>query len=421
MKDMAALHTKARELDAQDPLAGYRNHFLIPKRPDGSPVVYMLGNSLGLQPAKAREYVEGVMSDWATMAIDAYTHGHPPYMAYADELKPLLMPLVGATQPEQIAILNTLSVNLHLLLVSFYQPTDRRYKIVVEGRAFPSDRYVVDSHLRSRGLNPDDALVVLQPAEGDHYTPDDVARVIAEQGDTIALWLLGGVNYYTGQLLDIPGITRQVQASGAIAGWDLAHAVGNVPLLLEDWGVDFAAWCHYKYVNGGPSCPGAIFLHSRHVGRDLPRYEGWWGNHIKTRFLMADHFDPAPGADAWAHSLPSLLHMACMRASLELFQQAGGIQVLRQKSLQLTALLEEGIHSLGSSRLSIITPTDPAQRGAQLSLRIAGADRSLQARLAENHVVTDWREPDTIRLAPVPLYNSYADVATLVETLGRVL
>jgi kynureninase len=421
MASLQTLHSRAQALDAQDPLAIYRQQFHIPRRPDGQPVIYLCGNSLGLQPVAAQAQVQQIMNDWATQAVSAYAHAPEPWMTYADSLKPLLMPLVGATAPEELAILNTLSVNLHLLLVSFYAPTATRFKIVVADRAFPSDRYVVESHLRTRGLDPADALVVLRPAHGDVITPEDVARVLATEGDHVALWLLGGVNYYTGQWFDIPGITQLVQASGARIGWDLAHAVGNVPLALSEWGVDFAAWCHYKYVNGGPTCPGAIYIHPKHLAAGtLPRYEGWWGNHPQSRFLMRDTFEPAPGADAWVHSIPALLHLACMRAALALFVSAG-IPALRQKSLALTALLEEGIGMLKTDRISIITPKDPNRRGAQLSLRVAGADRSLFDRLTAAHVVADWREPDTIRVAPVPLYNSYADVAHFVQTLQDCL
>ncbi|MHC4975459.1 MAG: kynureninase [Planctomycetota bacterium] len=409
----------ALALDAQDQLSHLRERFAIPKSPDGEPVVYMVGNSLGLQPDSAREAITTELDDWATLAVDAHFKDSTPWFSYHELLREPAARLVGAL-PSEVVVMNSLTVNLHLLMVSFYRPTTTRYKIVIEDSAFPSDSYAVASQARSHGLEPSDAIIRLTPREGERtLRTEDIENSLRDNADSIALVMLGGVNYLTGQLFDIPRITACAHEIGALAGWDLAHAAGNVPLQLHDWNADFAAWCSYKYLNSGPgSCAGA-FVHERHFNSQnthIPRFEGWWGHDSETRFRMGPEFHPARGVDAWQLSNPPIFAMAPVLASLRLFDEAA-MPVLRAKSLRLTDYLEQLINAIPRSPYTISTPSDPAQRGAQLSLIAPMPSKQLQQILQTKHIIADHREPNVLRVAPTPMYNSFLDVWKLASAL----
>ena len=404
----------AAALDAADPLAAFRQEFHIPAGPDGRPCAYFCGNSLGLQPTSAAAAVAQELADWARLGVEGHFHGTSPWLHYHETLAEPTARLVGA-RPLEVVVMNSLTVNLHLLLVSFYRPTATRYKILLEGGAFPSDQYALESQARLHGLDPADALVELLPRPGEHtLRTEDIEARIAELGDSLATVLIGGVNYYTGQAFDMAAIARAGHAAGALVGFDLAHAAGNLPLHLHDWDVDFACWCSYKYLNSGPGGPAGVFVHERFAHRpDLLRLAGWWGHDPADRFQMKKGFRPMPGAAGWQLSNAPILPMAVHRASLALVDRAGGMAALRRKSEQLTAYLEHLIQGLDlpPDVLEIITPADPAQRGCQLSVLVHRRGRALFDHLAAQGVVADWREPNVIRLAPVPFYNSFADVA----------
>ena len=404
----------AAALDAADPLAAFRQEFHIPAGPDGRPCAYFCGNSLGLQPTSAAAAVAQELADWARLGVEGHFHGTSPWLHYHETLAEPTARLVGA-RPLEVVVMNSLTVNLHLLLVSFYRPTATRYKILLEGGAFPSDQYALESQARLHGLDPADALVELLPRPGEHtLRTEDIESRIAELGDSLATVLIGGVNYYTGQAFDMAAIARAGHAAGALVGFDLAHAAGNLPLHLHDWDVDFACWCSYKYLNSGPGGPAGVFVHERFAHRpDLLRLAGWWGHDPADRFQMKKGFRPMPGAAGWQLSNAPILPMAVHRASLALVDRAGGMAALRRKSEQLTAYLEHLIQGLDlpPDVLEIITPADPAQRGCQLSVLVHRRGRALFDHLAAQGVVADWREPNVIRLAPVPFYNSFADVA----------
>ena len=404
----------AAALDAADPLAAFRQEFHIPAGPDGRPCAYFCGNSLGLQPKAARAAVEQELDDWARLGVEGHFHGTSPWLRYHETLADATARLVGA-RPLEVVVMNSLTVNLHLLLVSFYRPTATRYKILLEGGAFPSDQYALESQARLHGLDPDDALVELLPRPGEHTlrTADIEAR-IAELGDSLATVLIGGVNYYTGQAFDMAAITRAGHAVGALVGFDLAHAAGNLLLHLHDWDVDFACWCSYKYLNSGPGGTSGVFIHERWAYRpDLLRLAGWWGHDPADRFQMKKGFRPMPGAAGWQLSNAQILPLAVHRASLDIVDRAGGMAALRHKSEQLTTYLESQLQQLDlpPDVLEIITPADPAQRGCQLSVLVHRRGRELFDHLAAQGVIADWREPNVIRLAPVPLYNTFGDVA----------
>ena len=409
---------RARDLDAQDPLAVYRQRFYIPHSADGQESLYLCGNSLGLQPKTARAYVDQELQDWARLGVEGHFHARHPWLPYHENLTDQTASLVGAL-PLEVVVMNTLTVNLHLMLVSFYRPTRERYKVVIESSAFPSDRYAIASHIAWHGLNPAEALLALEPRQGETcLRTEDIAAQLDQEGSTIALVLLGGVNYYTGQAFDMQTITRVGQSQGCLVGFDLAHAVGNIPLHLHDWGVDFAVWCSYKYLNAGPGSIAGCFVHARHAHRpDLPRFAGWWGHNKTTRFDMPPGFDPLPGAEGWQLSNPSILPLAALRASMDIFSAAGMPQ-LRTKSVALTGFLEALLDRQVSGAVTLITPRDPAQRGAQLSLYVPQHGRELHARLVQANVMCDWRQPDVIRVAPVPLYNSFMDVYRFVGILA---
>jgi kynureninase len=410
----------ARELDAADPLAGFRKRFHLPRRDDGSQTVYFCGNSLGLQPRTTEQALREELEDWARLAVDAHFEGRHPWYSAHEAFRESNARLVGA-RPRETVMMNGLTVNLHLMMVSFYRPEGARHKILMEECAFPSDTYAARSQLRYHGLDPDEGLVVARAREGEStLRTEDVEALLDRQGDEIALLLLGGVNYYTGQLFELERIARCARAHGCVVGLDLAHAVGNVPLALHDWGVDFAVWCTYKYLNAGPGAVAGCFVHERHdEATELPRFAGWWGNDPERRFRMhlEREFEPVAGADGWQLSNPPVLALAPLRASLELFDEAG-IETLRAKSVRLTGYLQYLIDRVDDARVRVLTPRVPEQRGCQLSLHVREGSRELFEALQAAAVVCDYRKPDVIRVAPVPLYNTFHEVWRFGEALG---
>jgi kynureninase len=410
----------AQRLDAHDPLQSFRDRFHVPGTEAG-PVAYFCGNSLGLSPKAAREAVLAEMDDWAALGVEGHFAGQRPWLHYHKALAEPTAHVVGAL-PHEVVVMNTLTVNLHLLMVSFYRPNRQRYKVLMEGGAFPSDQYAIASQVKFHGFLPKEAIIELFPRPDETYLRTaDIEQAIAEAGDSLALVLFGGVNYYTGQAFDLATITQAAHAVGAVAGFDLAHAAGNIALHLHDWGVDFAVWCSYKYLNSGPGGVSGAYIHERYAQRpDLPRFAGWWGHREEERFQMRKGFIPMTGAEGWQLSNAQVLPMAVHRASLEIFAEAGMAR-LRQKSLQLTGFAEFLIQKFKAEQstyqIQIITPSDPEARGCQLSLLVPGNGRALFDHLAQARVIADWREPDVIRLAPVPLYNSFGDVWRFYEVL----
>lgn len=433
----------AEVMDETDPLRHFRERFFIPKRSNGHDAIYFTGNSLGLQPKTAREYIEQELDDWARLAVEGHIHAKNPWLPYHEFVTEPLARVVGA-KPIEVVAMNSLTVNLHLLMVSFYRPTSERYKIVIEKGSFPSDQYAVESQLKfhafgvpplggqplpSGGLlqhSPAKAgtpnLIELTPREGEStLRTEDILETIEREGDQIALILLGGVNYYTGQAFDMKAITEAGHRKGCVVGFDCAHAAGNLELMLHDWDVDFAAWCSYKYLNAGPGGIAGIFVHERHARSfDLPRFAGWWGHDKETRFLMGPEFKPLAGAEGWQISNPPIFQLASLRASLEIFDEAT-MPALRAKSEKLTGYLDFLLKQIDDERISIITPDDPMERGCQLSIRVKNAGKSLFEAITERGVFADWREPDVIRVAPVPLYNSFTDVFLFTEILKSCL
>jgi kynureninase len=412
----------AADLDTNDNLKKFREYFFIPKKNDGTEVLYFTGNSLGLQPKSAREYIEQELKDWETLGVEGHFHARKPWMPYHEFVAEQLAAIVGA-KPLEVVAMNSLTVNLHLLMVSFYRPTARRRKIVIEAGAFPSDQYAVASQIKFHGFAVEDSLVELKPRAGENcLRTEDIEQTISNEGDSIALILLGGVNYYTGQAFDMRRVAEVGHAVGAIVGFDLAHATGNLELRLHDWNADFAAWCSYKYLNAGPGGIAGVFVHERHAERfDLPRFAGWWGHDKETRFLMRPEFKPMRGAEGWQLSNPPIFQLAALRASLDVFEAAGGMRKLVEKSRKLTGYLEFLLGEIGDERISVITPANSSERGCQLSIRVKDADKNLFKTISEKGVVADWREPDVIRVAPVPLYNSFTDVFQFAETLKNCL
>ncbi len=406
----------ARALDANDPLPTLRGEFHIPAWDDSrhasGELAYFVGNSLGLQPRGARAHVEEVLDSWATLAVEGHFTGHAQWMTYHALVCEPLARLVGA-RPSEVVAMNSLTANLHFMMVSFYRPCRERPAILIEAGAFPSDRHAVASQLEFHGFDPAIDLIELAPDEpGGTFSMAAIERAIAQHGPRLALVLWPGVQYRTGQAFDLAAIARLTHAQGAVCGVDLAHAVGNIDLALHDSDVDFAVWCHYKYLNAGPGAVAGCFVHERHAHADRPRFAGWWGHEAATRFRMAPEFVPTPGAEGWQLSNPPILAMAPLRASLELFDRVG-MPALREKSRRLTGYLQALIHERLSDVLQIITPTENDRRGCQLSLRVVGGHeqgRELFTYLGANGVLGDWREPDVIRIAPVPLYNTHADV-----------
>ena len=410
--------TYAQSLDAADPLRHFRDEFHLPLH-DGQAQAYFVGNSLGLQPKGARAHVEEVLDKWATEAVEGHFTGSAQWMPYHELVRDPLARVVGA-QPSEVVAMNSLTANLHLMLVSFYQPTIERTAILVEAGSFPSDRYAVESQLKYRGLPPQHTLIEVEPDQPDGtFSMQAIERAINENGKRLALVLWPGVQYRTGQAFDLKEIARLGHAAGAIVGFDLAHAVGNLPLQLHDSGADFAVWCHYKYMNSGPGAVAGCFVHERHARTQRPRFAGWWGNNKGERFKMEPVFDPTPGADGWQLSNPPILGLAPLRASLDQYERAT-MPALRAKSESLTGYLEQLIDADLRDVLQVVTPRDAAQRGCQLSIRVIGGrerGRDLFDFLATRGVLGDWREPDVIRISPVPLYNTHADVLRFARTV----
>ena len=401
----------ARSQDAADALAPMRERFAMPRGPDGSPLLYFCGHSLGLAPLSARAIIEAEIADWERLGVLGHEHARSAWIGYAEQLQQPLAQLTGA-RPHEVVAMNSLTVNLHLLLASFYRPDEPRRAILIEAGAFPSDRHALASQIGWHGFDPARELIELAPRQGEELIRiEDIEACIAAEGARLALVLWPGVQYRTGQLFDLRRIARAAHAAGCIVGFDLAHSIGNVPLALSADDADFAVWCSYKYLNAGPGALGGAFVHERHLqGAQLPRLNGWWGHDPGTRFEMRPHFVAARGAPAWAVSNPPIFSAAPLRASLPLFAQAG-MTALRRKSLALTAYLASLLTELAAGQLAIITPADPQQRGSQLSLRIRGGrGRGVSEALTARGVLCDWREPDTLRVAPVPLYNSFEDV-----------
>jgi kynureninase len=402
----------ARQADAEDSLAEFRSRFRIPRDDEGRALVYFCGNSLGLQPIEADTLVRQELDAWARLAVDAHFDARSPWYTYHEQFREVGARLVGGVTGE-VVMMNSLTVNLHLMMVSFFRPTADRHKILIEDCAFPSDRYAVQSQLEFHGYDPREALVVARPLDGDvTLRTETLEQLLNERGHEIALVLLGGVNYYTGQFFDLPKVTSAARRQGCSVGLDLAHAVGNVPLELHDWEVDFAVWCSYKYLNAGPGAVAGCFVHQRHGRRgDLPRFAGWWGNDPEQRFRvhLNSDFEAVSGADGWQLSNPPILAMAPLRAALDVFDEAG-MAALRLKSERLTGYLEYLLAQAADPTVEILTPRDPAARGCQISLRLSERARERFDALHEQGVIGDFREPDVIRLAPVPLYNSFHDV-----------
>ena len=413
--------TYAQEQDAKDPLKSYRTKFHIPKDADGNEWLYFCGNSLGLQPKVTQEYIQQELKDWANLGVEGHFDAKNPWMPYHEFLTENMAKIVGA-KPIEVVIMNTLTTNLHLLMVSFYQPTKTKFKIVIESDAFPSDRYAVESQLKFHGFDPKDGLLEWKPREGEELLRmEDLEAMLEAEGDEIALLMIGGVNYYTGQYLDIKKIAELGHAKGAMVGIDLAHGAGNIQPNLHDSNVDFAAWCTYKYMNSGPGSLAGLFVHEKHAhNKDLNRFAGWWGHDKETRFNMRFDFNPIPGAESWQLSNPPILSMVAIKASLDMFNEVG-MDALREKSETLTAYFEYLINGIDTDRIKIITPSNPAERGCQLSIQVKNADKSLHQKLMDKHIISDWREPDVIRCAPVPLYNTFEDVYRMVEELKKCL
>jgi kynureninase len=408
----------ARSLDAVDPLRHFRDRFLIPRRTDGQPAIYFCGHSLGLQPQAVRALIEQELDDWARLGVAGHFKEQNPWYSYHELFRESGARLVGARAGE-VVMMNSLTVNLHLLLTTFYRPTGDRCQILIEEPTFPSDRYAIASHIACRGLDPQSALRTLRPREGERtIRAEDIEALLATQGKQISVMLLSGVNFFTGQCFDMQHIAALARAQGCIVGFDLAHAAGNVPLHLHDWEVDFAVWCSYKYLNSGPGAVAGCFVHEKHgQNLSLPRLAGWWGNDPATRFRMhlQPDFVPRAGADGWQVSNPPILALAPLRASLALFDEAG-MPALRAKSTALTGYLLYLLDRLPAGRVEIITPRDVAQRGCQLSIVVHDEPRRLLAALERAGVVCDFREPNVIRVAPVPLYNTFEEVWRFAQT-----
>ena len=411
----------AVQQDLCDELSKYREQFHIPKDENGKNWLYFTGNSLGLQPKSAKTYIDQELKDWANLGVRGHIEATNPWITYHEFLTDSMAKIVGA-KPIEVVIMNTLTTNLHLLMVSFYKPTKSKFKIVIESDAFPSDRYAVESQLKFHGFNAEDGVILWKPREGEELLRiEDLETILNKQGDEIALLLIGGVNYYTGQYLDLKKLATLGHAKGCLVGIDLAHGAGNIEPNLHDSKVDFAAWCTYKYLNSGPGSLAGLFVHEKHAyNKDLKRFAGWWNHNKETRFNMRQPFDVMAGAEGWQLSNPPILSMAAIKASLDMFNEVG-MGAIRKKSIKLTGYFEYLINKLDNNNIKIITPKNPEERGCQLSIQVKDADKSLHQRLTEVHIITDWREPDVIRCAPVPLYNTFEDVYRMVEKLKEIL
>ena len=414
----------AQSLDAQDELRKYRDEFHFP-HVNGKQVIYFTGNSLGLQPKRTKAYVDEVMNDWANMAVEGHFYADKPWWDYQERFAAPLSDIVGA-KPSEVGVMNTLTVNLHLLMVSFYNPTPQKYKIICEEKAFPSDQYMFQSQVKFHGYDPKDAIVEIKRREGEaNIRLEDVLAKIDEVGNELALVLIGGVNYYTGQVFDMKTITAAGQKYGAYVGWDLAHAAGNIKLELHDWNVDFAAWCSYKYMNSGPGNASGFFVHEKHHNdKELKRFAGWYGHNKERRFKMEPDFDPVHGADGWQISNLPILSLAPYLASVEMFAEVGMDKLIAKRNL-ITSYLEFILHEidkeLEEAEFEILTPSNQEERGCQLSVYLHGQGRELFDRLMKNGVITDWREPNVIRLAPAPFYCSFEDMYEFGQILKELI
>jgi kynureninase len=406
----------AQQLDSQDSLAHFKNQFHLLKN-NGEHVVYLCGNSLGLQPISVKEAIEQELTDWAKFGVEGHFHAKNPWFGYHHLLTENAAKLVGAKN-EEVVMMNNLTVNLHLMMVSFYKPTPKRYKIIMEAAAFPSDLYAMETQVKHHHFDPNEAIIELKPREGEHtLRTEDILETIKLHANSLSLVMLGGVNYYTGQVFNMEKISKAAHEVGAYAGFDLAHAAGNIPLQLHQWGVDFAVWCTYKYLNSGPGGTSGVFVHQKHANSDLNRFAGWWGHEESERFQMKKGFKPIPGAQGWQLSNAQIFPMAIHKASLQIFAEAG-MENLRAKSRLLTGYLA---YILGefSSQLTIITPNNPEERGCQLSIIVKENGKQLFDFLEKENIMPDWREPDVIRMSPVPLYNTFEDIYRVGEALKK--
>ena len=412
----------AREMDAQDPLRDFREHFYLPVGKDGKPLIYFAGNSLGPMPKSARHIVEEELDNWAALAVDAHHAAGTPWYSYHEALREPISRLVGA-KPTEVICMNSLTVNLHLMMATFYRPTKSRFKILMEEPAFPSDTYAIKTQIVHHGLSPKDALVLARPRKGEFTVrTEDIVDLIEKDPNQLAVVMIGAVNFFTGQLYDIPKITAAAQKRGIIAGFDLAHAIGNVPLALHDWSADFAVWCSYKYLNAGPGAVAGAFVHERHAtNTKLPRLAGWFGNDPNTRFRLhlEPEFIPVPSADGWQISNPPIFSMAPLRASLAILDEAGGMESLRAKSIKLTGYLEFLLTEIGSKKFTVITPREPGARGCQLSILAHEHPKKLFEELQIAGVKCDFREPNVVRVAPTPLYNTFDEVWRFAKILAE--
>jgi kynureninase len=414
----------AKYLDDQDPLRTFRDNFYIPLV-NGKEAIYFTGNSLGLQPKTTQDYVLNELEDWANYGVEGHHHARNPWIDYHEMFPVLLSKVIGAKENE-LVVMNQLTVNLHLLMTSFYRPTKERFKIICEAKAFPSDQYAIESQVKLHGLDPKATIIELAPREAEHnLRTDDILAAIEQHGSSVALVLFGAVNYYSGQVLDMPAITQAAHAAGAYCGFDLAHAAGNVSLQLHDWNVDFACWCSYKYLNSGPGGVAGVYIHERFVtDTNIPRLAGWWGHDKESRFKMDKEFIPIPTAEGWQLSNAPILSMAAHKASLDIFEQAGMDQLM-EKSRSLTEYLFYILDQLNASStdpcIEIITPRNPAEHGCQVSMLMLRDGKKIFEELKKQSVIADWREPNVIRIAPVPLYNSYTDVYRFGEIISSVL
>ena len=410
----------AKEQDKNDPLSHFKERFHFPVTDSGDPFIYFCGNSLGLQPDTAGQYLQEELEAWKMLGVEGHLNSKRPWLPYHELLTQFTSEIAGALEKE-VVVMNSLTVNLHLLMTSFYRPKGKRKKILMENNAFPSDRYAVQSQLKIHGCHPVDDLMILNPDQGETITTNWILDCFEHHGNEIAMVLIGGVNYYTGQAFDMEAITRKAHEYGCLVGFDLAHVAGNLQLKLHDWDVDFAAWCGYKFLNGGPGAPSGVFIHERHLGKpDIPRFEGWWGHDKSTRFQMPDEFIPMETAEAWQLSNPPIFSMAPLLASLEIFHEAG-IEKIRTKSEELTSYLEDLLENELEDKIEIITSKSREDRGCQLSLQLKDTFPKIMEKLHQNGILADWREPDGIRVAPVPLYNSFEDCFQFVERIKKIV
>jgi kynureninase len=420
----------SKQLDASDPLRDFRNKFIIPEQ-NGEQQIYFLGNSLGLQPKSASNYIQQILSDWASLGVEAFLHAKEPWINYHDKLIHPLSKIVGAL-PHEVVVMNQLTVNLHMMLVSFYQPGEKRYKIICEAKAFPSDQYAFETHVRNKAclpggqaFDPANAIIEVAPKNGEYtLRTEDIISTIEKHGDEIALVLFGGINYYSGQFFDLEKIAKAAKAVGSKVGFDLAHAAGNVEMHLHDWDVDFACWCTYKYLNSGPGAIGGAFIHEKHHNKNLPRFAGWWGYDKPTRFKMEKGFKAMPGAEGWQLSTPGMFLYAAHRAALEIFEEAGWENILAKQKLltgYLWFLLDE-INNTSSKRIiEFITPRNEKERGCQVSMLMLENGKEIYNELMAKGIFADWREPNVIRIAPVPLYNSFEEVWVFADKLKKMI